>query len=78
MALKPYKRDKPGVNEIARVNTNYDERPAHRGHTVLVDGWNDQHVMLIIVSDDKTNEALVTPGELRKLADAAEADLSRW
>jgi hypothetical protein len=77
-SLKPYKRDKPGATEIARVDTDYKTRPEHRGHTVLIDGWNDKCVMLVIISDNRINEALISPDELRALADAAEKDIDRW
>lgn len=63
---------------IAQVSTDYEDRPPHRGHTVSVSGWNDATVMLVIRSDDRVNEALITPAELRSLADAAEANAHRW
>jgi len=69
---------RPGPTTIDQVNTDYPERPSHRGHTVEVQGWNDQCVMLVIHSDNKTNEALITPEQLRQLADRAQADVHRW
>jgi hypothetical protein len=57
---------------VAYADTDYDNRPIHRGHTVEVQAWSDLYGMLVIRSDDRTNEALVTPEQLRQLADALE------
>jgi hypothetical protein len=53
------------------VDTTYNGRPVHRGYEVEVLDWNDHHVMLVIRSEMKTSEALITPAELLKLAVAA-------
>lgn len=75
----PAKKDNPYADNPLMLwyeDTDYPERPAHRGHTVHVSSWNDEVGMLVIQSDDRTNEALVTPAMLRRLADRLEADLS--
>jgi hypothetical protein len=63
---------------MAMVDTDYGNIPDHRGHTVEIQGWNPEFVMLVIHSKDRTNEALITPEQLRDLADRAEADAGRW
>lgn len=69
---------KPDACTISAIDTDYPERPEHRGHTVQISGWNDEYAMLIIHSDDRTNEALVTPAQLRQLADDAEREVGKW
>lgn len=69
---------KPGPATIALQDTDYPDRPAHRGHTVEIQGWNDQTVMLVIHSDDKTNEALISPADLLRLAEVATIEAPRW
>lgn len=66
------------VNEIHKVDTDYDGRPAHRGHTVEVQGWNSDYVLLVIRSDDRTNEAIITPAELIELGEAAKREAWRY
>jgi hypothetical protein len=63
---------------IASVDTGYEERPEHRGHTVEVHGWNEDYVLLLIRSDDRVNEAIVSPVQLRELADRATAEAGKW
>jgi hypothetical protein len=57
---------------MTKINTDYHDRPAHRGHTVEVQEWSSSYVMLVIRSDDRTCEALVTPRDLELLTMAAE------
>lgn len=75
----PKKADmKIGPTEITSVDTDYPDRPAHRGHTVKIEGWNDEYVMLVINSDDRTNEAMITPAQLERLTKAAKEEAPRW
>lgn len=68
-----------GPTTIAVADTDYTERPAHRGHTVEIQGWNDDYVMLVIHSDDgKTNEAIISPVELTRLAKIATKEAPKW
>lgn len=67
-----------GPTTITEVSTDYEERPDHRGHTVEIDGWNSEYVMLIIRSDTRTNEAIISPAQLRELADKAEQEAHKW
>jgi hypothetical protein len=76
--IKPKLLKPIGVTEIARVDTQYKERPEHRGHTVTVDGWSEDYVMLIITADSRSCEALIRPQDLIDLAEKAKADLHRW
>jgi len=69
---------KPGPTTILQVNTDYEDRPEHRGHTVEIQGWNEEHVMLVIRSDDRTNEAIISPEQLMQLAQKAKAEVGRW
>ena len=68
----------PDPTTIEMVDTDYPDRPSHRGHTVEIQGWNADYVMLVIRSDGKTNEALISPSELMKLAERAVAEGPKW
>lgn len=63
---------------IHQVDTDYDGRPEHRGHTVGIEGWNSEYVTLVIWSDDGAKEAIISPAQLRELVDKAEAEVHRW
>jgi hypothetical protein len=68
-----------GPTTIEIVDTDYEDRPAHRGHSVEVQGWNSEFVMLVIHSDDgKTNEALISPAQLRQLTRKVDEEVGRW
>jgi hypothetical protein len=67
-----------GPTTIAQTDTDYSDRPAHRGHTVEVQGWNSEYVLLVIRSDDRVNEAIISPDDLMVLAEQAKAEAHRW
>lgn len=79
MAAQPTgRRLELGPTTIEVVGTDYEGRPSHRGYQVEVQGWNDEHVLLVIRSDDRVNEAIIAPAELKKLAEVAEREAPKW
>jgi hypothetical protein len=69
---------RPSPSTIHQVDTSYKGIPGHRGHTVEIQGWNDEYVMLVIHSATRTNEAIISPSQLRELADVAEREVRKW
>jgi hypothetical protein len=67
-----------GPTTIAQTDTDYEGRPAHRGHTVEVQGWNSEFVLLVVRSDDRTNEAIISPDDLMTLAEQAKKEVHLW
>lgn len=63
---------------IASVDTSYPQIPDFRGRVVSIDGWNSDYVMLLIRSDLGTAEAIISPEQLRFLAEKAEQEAHKW
>lgn len=64
----PGPRRVSGPNTLSWADCDYEERPDHRGHTVKVEDWNEEYVMLVIQGDTKDQEALIPRKALKQLA----------
>jgi hypothetical protein len=75
---------KPGPTTIDMVDVDHPgKRPAHRGHSVEIQGWNSEYVALVIWAGDefdkpKAMEAIISPDDLMRLAEKAKAEAHHW
>jgi len=60
-----------------RVSVDYPGRPRHRAHTVEVQPWGDQHVMLVLMSDTRVVETLLSREQLEQVFETAKTEMGR-
>jgi hypothetical protein len=69
---------RPTATEIHGVDTSYRDIPDHCGKEVTIEGWSSDYVMLVIRAETRVCEAIISPAQLRELADKAEAEAHKW